>query len=117
MQNTSMRVGIVQLEVGDDVPANVAAAEVLVRSAADQGARLVVLPEKWNAIGEPDALHAAAEAVDGPTLSRAAGWARELGIWLLAPLRRRATAGIAEVDERRRVDREQLQARLRGEKD
>jgi hypothetical protein len=38
-----------------------------------------------------------------------------LGIWLLAPLRRRATAGIAEVDERRRLDREQLQARLRGE--
>lgn len=39
-----------------------------------------------------------------------------LGIWLLAPLRRRATAGIAEVDERRRHDREDLQARLRGEK-
>lgn len=38
-----------------------------------------------------------------------------LGIWLLAPLRRRATAGIAEVDERRRRDREQLEARLRGE--
>jgi hypothetical protein len=38
-----------------------------------------------------------------------------LGIWLLAPFRRRATAGIAEVDERRRHDREQLQARLRGE--
>ena len=37
-----------------------------------------------------------------------------LGIWLLAPLRRRATAGIAEVDERRRHDREDLQARLRG---
>jgi hypothetical protein len=38
-----------------------------------------------------------------------------LGIWLLAPLRRRATAGIAEVDERRRAERDQLQARLRGE--
>ena len=38
-----------------------------------------------------------------------------LGIWLLAPLRRRATAGIAEADERRRHDREQLQARLRGD--
>lgn len=39
-----------------------------------------------------------------------------LGIWLLAPLRRRATASIAEFDDRRRRDREQLQARLRGEK-
>ncbi|OBK70820.1 DUF4229 domain-containing protein [Mycobacterium sp. 1274761.0] len=38
-----------------------------------------------------------------------------LGIWLFAPLRRRATASIAAVDERRRQDREQLQARLRGE--
>ena len=38
-----------------------------------------------------------------------------LGIWLLAPLRNRATAGIAAVDERRRTDRADLQARLRGE--
>lgn len=40
-----------------------------------------------------------------------------LGIWLLGPLRRRATAAIAEVDERRRRDRAQLDARLRGDKD
>lgn len=40
-----------------------------------------------------------------------------LGFWLLAPLRRRATAGIAAADERRRLDREQLEARLRGEQD
>ena len=39
-----------------------------------------------------------------------------LGIWVLAPLRKRATASIAAVDERRRRDREQLQARLRGKK-
>ncbi len=38
-----------------------------------------------------------------------------LGMWVLAPLRRRATAAIAAVDERRRRDREDLQARLRGE--
>jgi hypothetical protein len=38
-----------------------------------------------------------------------------LGIWVFAPLRRRATASIAALDERRRKDREQLQARLRGE--
>jgi predicted lipid-binding transport protein (Tim44 family) len=38
-----------------------------------------------------------------------------LGIWLFAPLRRRATASIAVFDERRRRDREQLRARLRGE--
>lgn len=38
-----------------------------------------------------------------------------LGIWLFAPLRKRATASIAVLDERRRQDREQLQARLRGD--
>jgi membrane protein implicated in regulation of membrane protease activity len=38
-----------------------------------------------------------------------------LGIWLFAPLRRRATASIAAFDERRRKDRDQLRARLRGE--
>jgi uncharacterized membrane protein YfcA len=38
-----------------------------------------------------------------------------IGIWLFAPLRRRATASIAVFDGRRRRDREQLRARLRGE--
>jgi Protein of unknown function (DUF4229) len=38
-----------------------------------------------------------------------------LGIWVFTPLRRRATASIASFDERRRRDREQLRARLRGE--
>lgn len=38
-----------------------------------------------------------------------------LGIWIFAPLRRRATASVAVFDERRRKEREQLQARLRGD--
>ena len=38
-----------------------------------------------------------------------------LGMWLFAPLRNRATASIAVFDERRRHDREQLRARLRGD--
>ena len=38
-----------------------------------------------------------------------------LGIWLFAPLRRRATASVAEFDERRRADKEQIRARLRGD--
>ncbi|AKS30574.1 DUF4229 domain-containing protein [Mycolicibacterium goodii] len=38
-----------------------------------------------------------------------------LGIWVFKPLRLRATASIAEFDERRRKDRAELQARLRGE--
>jgi Protein of unknown function (DUF4229) len=41
--------------------------------------------------------------------------AMPLGMWLFAPLRRRATAGLEQATARRRRDREQLQARLRGE--
>lgn len=41
--------------------------------------------------------------------------AMPLGIWLFGPLRRRATAGLEEGTARRRHDREQLRARLRGE--
>jgi len=41
--------------------------------------------------------------------------AMPLGIWLFAPLRRRATAALAVSGERRRREREQLRARLRGE--
>lgn len=38
-----------------------------------------------------------------------------LGMWVFSPLRRRANAGLAIIGERRRRDRDQLQARLRGE--
>lgn len=38
-----------------------------------------------------------------------------LGMWVFAPLRRRATAGVADIARRRQEDRAQLQARLRGD--
>jgi hypothetical protein len=41
--------------------------------------------------------------------------AMPLGIWLFGSLRRRATEGLEVATERRRRDREQLRARLRGE--
>jgi hypothetical protein len=41
--------------------------------------------------------------------------AMPLGIWLFGPLRRRATAGLEVATARRRRDREQLRARLRGD--
>jgi hypothetical protein len=41
--------------------------------------------------------------------------AMPLGMWMFAPLRRRATAGLDAATARRRHDREQLRARLRGE--
>ena len=54
------------------------------RAAAADGAELVALPEKWNLLAEGEELLAGAEPLDGPSLSAARGWARELGIHLLA---------------------------------
>jgi predicted amidohydrolase len=61
-----------------------AAADRLVRQAAADGARLVVLPEKWSVLGHGDDLRAGAEPLDGPAVSWAQDAARELGIDLVA---------------------------------
>ncbi|HET8975371.1 MAG TPA: carbon-nitrogen hydrolase family protein [Solirubrobacterales bacterium] len=79
-----MRAAAVQLNSTDDYERNLRVAESLVRAAAADGADLVVLPEKWTLLGPADALRAAAQPLDGPALSAAASWARELGIHLVA---------------------------------
>jgi predicted amidohydrolase len=79
-----LRVAAVQLNSTGEKSRNVATAEHLVRAAADDGAELVALPEKWNLLAGGRELLAGAEALDGPTLSAARGWARQLGIHLLA---------------------------------
>ncbi len=79
-----MRVAAVQLTSNADKGRNLHAAEGLVRAAAADGARLVVLPEMFNVLGDPQVLQAGAEPLDGPTIR----WARDLakghGIWLVA---------------------------------
>jgi len=79
-----VRVAAVQLNSNGDKARNLAAAERLVRAAAADGAELVALPEKWNLLADGAELVAGAEPLDGPSLSGARGWARELGIHLLA---------------------------------
>jgi deaminated glutathione amidase len=79
-----MRVAAIQLNSNGDRARNLAVAERLVREAAGDGAELVVLPEKWNLLAAGEEMAAGAEALDGPSLSAARAWARELGIHLLA---------------------------------
>jgi len=79
-----MRAAAVQLNSTDDKQRNLEAAERLVRAAADDGAELIALPEKWNVLGGGEALRAGAEELDGPTITAARSWARELGIHLVA---------------------------------
>jgi predicted amidohydrolase len=80
----ALRAAAIQLNSADDKARNLEGAERLVRSAAADGAALVALPEKWNLLAGGDQLLAEAEPLDGPSLSAARGWARELGIHLLA---------------------------------
>jgi deaminated glutathione amidase len=79
-----MRAAAVQLNSTDEYDRNLEVAERLVRGAAAEGAELVLLPEKWTVLGPPDAIRESAEPIDGPALTAAAGWARELGVYLVA---------------------------------
>jgi predicted amidohydrolase len=79
-----LRAAAVQLNSSGDKDRNLATAERLVRAAAADGAEFVALPEKWNLLADGGELLAGAEDLDGPSLTAARAWARELGIDLLA---------------------------------
>lgn len=79
-----MRVAAVQMCSTPDAPANLATADRLVRRAAADGARLVVLPEKWPCLGTGEDVRAGAQRLDGPAITWARAIAAELGIDLVA---------------------------------
>ncbi|MGO9248806.1 MAG: carbon-nitrogen hydrolase family protein [Solirubrobacteraceae bacterium] len=68
-----MKAAAVQINSTADFGTNLATADRLTRAAAADGARLIVLPEKWTAMGSDEELRAAAQPLDG----RAVTWARE----------------------------------------
>jgi deaminated glutathione amidase len=80
----TLRAAAVQLTATPDKAANLQAADGLVRQAAADGARVVVLPEKWSVLGRGADLRAGAEPLDGPAVTWARETARELAIDLVA---------------------------------
>jgi deaminated glutathione amidase len=78
-----LKVAAVQLNATADRAANMAVADRLTRAAAADGASLIVLPEKWTAMGTEEDLRAAAEPLDGPAIAWARALARELGVDLV----------------------------------
>jgi predicted amidohydrolase len=79
-----IRVACVQLCAGPVKADNLATVERLVAEAAQAGAELVVLPEKWNAWGGADVLRANAERLEGgESVAALAGWARRHGITIV----------------------------------
>jgi predicted amidohydrolase len=79
-----MRAAAVQLNSTEDTKANLATADRLVREAAELGAELVVLPEKWTVLGTPEQMEAGAEPLDGRSITWAREVAGELSIDLVA---------------------------------
>ena len=75
-----MRIACVQMTSRGDKAANLEKAEALVVRAAAADAELVVLPEKWNLIGDVETLHGGAEPLEGgESVEAMAGWARTHG--------------------------------------
>jgi deaminated glutathione amidase len=77
-----MKAAAVQLNSTADFGANLATADRLTRAAAADGARLIVLPEKWTAMGTEQELRDVAEPLDG----RAVSWARDIAAELRVDL-------------------------------
>ena len=74
----------IQMTAGNDKPANLERAERLVRVGAARGANLVALPEVFNWRGKRPEQAAAAETLDGDSLSLMSRLARELRIHIVA---------------------------------
>lgn len=81
-----MKIGLAQLDSGDDIAANLLQAEHLVREAAEQGADLIALPEVMHLrVGGDQAGRylEAAEPIPGPTTQRFGALSKELAVTLL----------------------------------
>ena len=79
-----IRVACVQMTSRSDKASNLETAERLVAQAASTGADVVVLPEKWNAIGDAAVYQATAEPLEGgESVAAMADWSRRHGITLV----------------------------------
>ena len=77
-------IACVQMTSRADKSANLETAERLVAQAAATGADVVVLPEKWNVIGDAAVYHATAEPLEGgESVAAMSDWARTHGITLV----------------------------------
>ncbi|HZQ09616.1 MAG TPA: nitrilase-related carbon-nitrogen hydrolase [Anaerolineae bacterium] len=94
----SVRLGLIQFAATDDKASNLERATALVRRAAQAGAPLICLQELFTTVYFPlcptnNQFFDLAEPVDGPTIQHMSALARELGIFLLAPIYEEANGG------------------------
>ena len=97
-KQSNLRVGLVQMAMGESLERNTETAIAGVRDAAAQGAGLVCLPElfrsRYFCQTEDAELFGLAEPVPGPTTERFAALAEELGVGIVASLFERRAAGV-----------------------
>lgn len=93
-----MRIACVQMQSSEDRDANLRKAEHYIERAAEDGARLVVLPEFFNTIFfaqyQDPAYHALAEHEDGPTIRTMREAARRHSIAVVATIYEKVEAGL-----------------------
>jgi nitrilase len=94
-----MKVAAVQMVSGQDVSANVHAAERALSEAADQGAELALLPEYFCLLGrsDRDKLAVAEQPGQGPIQDRLSRLAQRLGLWIVGGTMPLATANPEQV--------------------
>lgn len=78
-----MKIGICQIEVGDDKDKNIEKAENMIKEAADNGSDIVVLPEMFNCPYENKYFPLFAETYPGKTTDTLANLSRKLGIYII----------------------------------
>lgn len=88
------RIAFAQMTSTEDVQENLRVCETLVREGAGQGASMIALPENCAYLG-PEAqkvelAETLSDEADGPVLTALRGWARELGVYVVA-------GGVAEI--------------------
>ncbi len=79
----SVRAAVIQLNCTSDREANWQQVETCAREAAADGALLITTPENTNFLGPHEQKVATAEPLDGPTASRFAALAADLGVYFL----------------------------------
>lgn len=81
---TVMRAAVLQMNSTEDVEANIHTALGLVEEAVLWGVELLVLPEKFHYLGDPDGAVEIRESLDGELMSALAESAAGHGVFLLA---------------------------------
>jgi predicted amidohydrolase len=82
---SELRVSVIQMNSGADVAANLQNARALLQEAANDGARLAVLPENFAAMGADDSYRVSIAEADGagPLQDFLAETAARLGLWIV----------------------------------